>query len=147
MIADLDVGYGIRLPARALSIAYSRSGGPGGQNVNKVETKATVRLDVARSDALPDWARPLLLEKLASRLTKDGELIVSSERHRDRPRNLAAALARLAELLHAALVPPKPRKPTRPTRGSTERRIQAKKRRGGSKRSRGTHSDVEDWDD
>jgi ribosome-associated protein len=136
MIEDLVVGYGVRLPARALDVRFSRSGGPGGQNVNKVETKATVRLDVARAAEIPEWARALLLEKLASRLTNAGELVVSSERHRDRARNLAAARERLAELLREALAPRTPRKETRPTRGSKERRLETKRKRSGSKQAR-----------
>ncbi len=138
MMADLDVGFGIRIPARALGIAYSRSGGPGGQNVNKVETKATVRLDLLHTTVLPEWARAQLLTVLATRLTKHGELIVTSERHRERAQNLAAACTRLAELLHTALTPKTPRKETRPTRGSKVRRLESKKRRGGAKRARGS---------
>ncbi len=137
MMDDLDLGFGVRLPVRALEIRYSRSGGPGGQNVNKVETKATVRLDLVRTPALPEWVRPRLLEVLATRLTKDGVLIVASERHRERGQNLAAAIARLGEMLRAALIPKKARKATKPTRGSQERRIASKKRRGGAKRTRG----------
>jgi ribosome-associated protein len=144
MIEDLAVGFGIRIPARALDVAFSRSGGPGGQNVNKVETKATVRLDVARSDAIPEWARPLLLEKLASRLTKHGELLVTSERHRDRAQNLAAACARLVELLREALTPQKERKPTKPTRGSQRRRVASKRRHSSHKSQRRERFDAHD---
>jgi len=140
----LVVGFGLSIPASELGVAYSRSGGPGGQNVNKVETKATVRFDVAHSLAVPEWARPLLLEKLASRLTNEGELVVSSERHRSRAQNLSAARARLAELLRAALVPEKERKATRPTAGSKRRRAEAKRRRAAHKGGRRIAPD--EWD-
>lgn len=147
MMEELVVGFGLTIPARELAVAYSRSGGPGGQNVNKVETKATVRFDVARSPAVADWMRPLLLEKLASKLTKEGELVVSSDRHRERAQNLSAARARLAELLHAALVPEKERKSTRPTAGSKKRHAETKKRRAGAKASRrAPRGDDHDWE-
>lgn len=133
------------LPEAELDFRPIRAQGPGGQNVNKVETKAVVRLDVLRSPALPDWARPKLLERLAPRLTREGVLIVASERHRERERNLAAACARLVELLREALVERAPRKATKPTRGSQQRRVAAKKKRGGAKRSRG-RPEVEDDD-
>ena len=140
----LEVGWGVVVPLRALDISYSRSGGPGGQNVNKVETKAVVRLDVAGCRELPDWVRPRLLEMLANRLTKDGVLIVTSERHRERAQNLSAALARMTELLHAALTPRTVRRATKPTRGSQERRLASKRKRGGAKRSRQDDGDHDD---
>jgi ribosome-associated protein len=146
VIEDLVVGFGLRIPARELAVAYSRSGGPGGQNVNKVETRATVRFDVARSPVVADWMRPLLLERLARRLTKAGELVVTAERHRDRARNLAAARTRLAELLREALTPEKERKATRPTAGSVRRRVAAKQRKSGAKRNR-RRPDPDEWDD
>jgi ribosome-associated protein len=147
MIEELIVGYGLAIPGRELAVTFSRSGGPGGQNVNKVETKATVRFDLVHSPAVADWMRPLLLEKLANKLTKGGELIVTSERHRERAQNLAAARARLAEMLRAALVPQKERKATRPTAGSKRRHAVAKRRRSGAKsQRRAPTGDGDDWE-
>jgi ribosome-associated protein len=147
MMEELVVGYGLSIPARELAVSFSRSGGPGGQNVNKVETKATVRFDLVHSPAVADWMRPLLLEKLGNKLTRAGELIVSSERHRERAQNLSAARARLAELLRAALVPEKERKATRPTAGSKRRHAVAKKRRSGHKAGRrAPGGDEDDWE-
>jgi len=147
MMDELVVGFGLAIPARELAVEFSRSGGPGGQNVNKVETKATVRFDVARSPAVADWMRPLLLEKLANRLTKGGELVVSSDRHRERGQNLSAARERLAELLREALTPEKERKATRPTAGSKRRHADAKRRRSGAKaQRRSPRGDDSDWE-
>ena len=144
MMSELIVGFGMTIPARELAVAYSRSGGPGGQNVNKVETKATVRFDVAHSLAVPEWARPLLLERLGSRLTVSGELVVSSERHRSQAQNLSAARERLAELLRGAMVRPRERKATKPTAGSKRRHIESKRRRSSHKRQRRVGET--DWD-
>ena len=144
MMSELIVGFGMTIPARELAVAYSRSGGPGGQNVNKVETKATVRFDVAHSLAVPEWARPLLLERLGSRLTIAGELVVSSERHRSQAQNLSSARERLAELLRGAMVRPRERKATKPTAGSKRRHIESKRRRSSHKRQRRVGES--DWD-
>ncbi len=127
---------GIRVPIGEFSFEFSRGGGPGGQNVNKVNSKATLRFDVRRSPFLPDGARAILLEKLASRLTNEGVLVLQSSEHREQARNKAAALGRARNLLVEALTPVRARRATRPTRGSVERKIGERKRRSEIKRLR-----------
>ena len=139
---DLWVGR-ICIPAAELEVDAVRSGGPGGQNVNKVASQIQLRFAVRASQALTGAERALLERRLANRLTKAGELLVRSSRYRERSRNLADARERLAELVRAALVPPKARRPTRPSRGSKESRLRAKRVRGEHKRARRSPSDGE----
>jgi ribosome-associated protein len=124
------------LPASALVIRFSRSGGPGGQNVNKVETRAEVLFDLAGSPLLGPADRARALARLATRLTKEGVLAVACDRTRHRERNLREALERMGEILRDAMIPPRPRRPTRPTRASRERRLEDKRRRSARKRDR-----------
>ncbi|HTJ42889.1 MAG TPA: alternative ribosome rescue aminoacyl-tRNA hydrolase ArfB [Kofleriaceae bacterium] len=135
-MGDLRVTDRIWIPEGELRVAFARSGGPGGQNVNKVNSKVELRWTPASSAALGADDRAWLLEKLAGRLTNDGELLVTSERTRDQAKNREDAQAKLAAIVAAALFRPKKRRATRPTRGSKERRIGAKKHRAEIKKSR-----------
>jgi ribosome-associated protein len=133
---ELVVNDRVRIPARELDLSYARSGGPGGQHVNKTETKVVLRWRAAETEALDDADRAWVLRRLASRLTTEGELVVTSETHRDQRRNVEDALDRMAALVREALHRPKRRKKTRPSRAARQRRLDEKKRRGERKRER-----------
>jgi ribosome-associated protein len=133
---DIRVNDRVVIPASEVRIAFARSGGPGGQNVNKVESKAELRWSPATTSAVSGEQRDYLLSRLAGKLTLDGELIVTSTLTRDQIRNRADAEAKLAAIVVAALHKPKTRRPTKPSRGAKERRIKAKKIRGDVKRGR-----------
>lgn len=132
---DLVAGP-LRIPAAELSYEAVRSGGPGGQNVNKVATQIQLRFSVRDSRALTEEQRARIEGRLGHRLTKDGVLLLRASRYREQSRNLEDARERLALLLEAALERPKARKATRPGRGARERRLRAKKRRSEIKRTR-----------
>lgn len=121
-----------------VSLEFLRASGPGGQNVNKVESAVRLRFDVRHSPSLPEPVR-MRLERLAGgRLTKDGVLIIEAQRHRTQERNREDALDRLLDLVReAAAPPPPPRRKTRPTLGSKIRRLEGKKLRGDVKALRG----------
>lgn len=121
-----------------ISLEFLRASGPGGQNVNKVESAVRLRFDVRHSPSLPEPVR-MRLERLAGgRLTKDGILIIEAQRHRTQERNRGDALDRLLDLIReAAAPPPPPRRKTKPTLGSKIRRLEGKKLRSGVKSLRG----------
>jgi ribosome-associated protein len=130
-------GSGLRVPAEELSFQYARSGGAGGQNVNKVSSKAILRWRVAESRALPGAVRERFLARFASRITGEGELVLASDRFRDRGRNVADCVERLHAMLAEVARPPTPRRPTKPGRGAKERRLGEKRRASEKKQLRG----------
>jgi len=123
----LRVNYRIEIPFTEFDFSFSRSGGPGGQNVNKVNSKVTLRWSVTKSPTLPADVRERFVQRYRRRITNDGELVMHSERYRDQGRNVADCLEKLRELLLEVAVAPKKRKPTRPTRGAKERRLKEKR--------------------
>lgn len=132
----LRVSSRLELPVAELSLRFSHSGGPGGQNVNKVETRVELRFDLVGSKTLTEVQRERLQERLAARITRSGELIVRADKHRERGRNMEEARQRLAKLIASALEVARPRKATKPTRGSQRRRLESKRQRSETKRRR-----------
>ena len=133
---DIVVTPRLTIPAGELSIAFARSGGPGGQNVNKVSSKVDLRWNPTTSAALPDDDRARLLEKLANRLTTDGELIVTSTLTRDQVKNRDDAASKLALIVRAALHREKARRATKPSRAAKRRRVEGKRHRAQIKANR-----------
>ena len=126
----------LSVPDGELTFTASRSGGPGGQNVNKVSTRVMLRFDVARSGSLTDEQRARIGSRLRGRITKDGVLVITSQEHRTQPANRAAALERFVGLLREALRPVVTRKRTRTPRAAKERRMESKRLRSRIKQLR-----------
>jgi ribosome-associated protein len=135
-VRDIVVTHRVTIPAAELSFAFARSGGPGGQNVNKVSSKAELRWNPVQSTALGADDRAWLLERLGHRLTNDGTLIVTSTLTRDQIQNRDDAVSKLTLIVRAALDRPKHRRATKPTRASKRRRVADKRHRSEVKRQR-----------
>lgn len=124
------------MPLRELEIRFVRSSGPGGQNVNKVSTKAVLRWRPTETRALPPPVLHRFLARHARRITKDGDVVVSSDRFRDQGRNAADCVAKLQAMIDAVAEAPRLRRATRPTRAARERRLEGKRRRAEAIRGR-----------
>ena len=125
----IEIAPGIVIPDAELEFDYIRAPGPGGQNVNKVASALQLRFNAASSAILDEPTRTRLATLAGRRLTRDGWIVLTAHRHRTQEANRRDALARLAELIRAARIRPKPRRATKPTRGSRERRLAGKKQR------------------
>ncbi len=121
---------------KELVFTNSRSSGPGGQNVNKVNSKVSLRLDVKHSIVLTEEQKEFIAKKLSTRLTKEGVLVISAQDKRSQSQNKEAVIARLNDVLIKVFTPHKARKSTKPTKSSTRERIKAKKHRSEKKQWR-----------
>ena len=133
---NLIISNNLTIPESELRFSFARSSGPGGQNVNKVSSKAILHFDVRNSTSLPLDVRARFLDRYASRVTKSGEVVIHSEEFRDQPKNIQACHDKLRDLILEVLRPPKKRRATKPSRGSKVRRLKAKKARSQVKQGR-----------
>ncbi len=132
----LEISPHWQIPLDEISFEYSRSSGPGGQNVNKVSSKATLRWNTVTTQHLHPAIKERLVAQWGTRINLAGELMITSQQHRDQERNRADCLEKLVEILRSVERPPKKRRPTKPTRGSQRRRLEGKQKRSETKQQR-----------
>lgn len=133
---QLVVNRRIRIPRSEFTWTFSRSSGPGGQNVNKVSSKAQLRWKIDETESLPADVKERFVQKYRRRITTDGDFLISSQRYRDQPKNVDDCLQKLLELILSVAVAPRPRKKTKPSRAARERRLREKKQQSVRKQSR-----------
>lgn len=136
MAEPIQVDASVRVPAEALSVKAVRSGGPGGQNVNKVSSKIELRIQLEAIEGLAPDALERLRHAVRNRLDGEGRWMIISEKTRDQAKNLEDARAKAVQVIADALVPPIPRRPTKPTKGSKTRRLDGKRLVSEKKRQR-----------
>ncbi|MFN6129329.1 MAG: alternative ribosome rescue aminoacyl-tRNA hydrolase ArfB [Planctomycetota bacterium] len=133
---DLTITAYLTVPGSELQASFARSGGPGGQNVNKVNSKAILRWDLNQTQVLFPMTLQRLRALAKNRINDEGELVLTCQVHREQSRNLEACREMLRGLLLEAIKPVIPRKPTQPSSGSRRRRMEAKRQTGEKKKSR-----------
>ena len=126
----------IKIPLSEFHFTFARSGGPGGQNVNKVNTKAMLRWSISTSPSVSEALRERFQKKYARRINKQGDLIITSQRFRDQGRNVADCLEKLRALLASVATAPKPRKKTKPSKAARQRRLTDKRQKSEKKQRR-----------
>jgi ribosome-associated protein len=136
----IEISSAVALSEDEIQIDFIRASGPGGQNVNKVSSAAQLRFDILSSPSLEPEVKERLRRIAGSRVTDDGILIIEARRYRTQEQNRFDAIQRLVALVQKALEKPKPRHKTRPTLASRQKRLQAKRQRGETKRLRGRPS-------
>ena len=136
MEADFRVSSKILIPGEELALTFVRSSGPGGQNVNKVNTKAVLRWNVTESPSLPEAIKNRFLAKYPRRINQVGELLITSQRYRDQLRNIDDCLEKLRGLILEVATPPKRRKPTKISRRQKQKRLDDKRKHSERKKSR-----------
>ena len=141
MADDFRLTTSVAIPLDEIELTAVRSGGPGGQNVNKVASAIQLRFDIAANRTLPEETRRRLLELDDRRISSSGVIIIKAQEHRTQARNREAALSRLKAVVLDALAEQKPRVPTKPGRAAIRKRVEAKRRRGQLKQSRGRIDD------
>lgn len=132
----LEVTKNIRISLREFDFTFARSGGPGGQNVNKVNSKAVMFWTIEESEGVPESVKKRFIEAYAKRLSAEGVLVLQSDRFRDQKRNMSDCLTKLSEMLLTVATPPKRRKPTKPSKAAKRRRVDNKKKQGEKKERR-----------
>lgn len=132
----LRVTPNIEIPDTEFEFTFARSGGPGGQNVNKVNSKAVLRWTVTETEHLPTTVKQRFLNRFQNRITRDGQIVIHSQKYRDQGRNVADCLERLREMIAVVARPPVKRRPTKPTKGSQRRRLDKKRQTAEKKQAR-----------